>query len=181
MAKYAAFLRGINLGPHRRISSTELRELFEGMGFGQVAPFRSSGNVAFAAGRERPAKLTGRIEASLAERVGLEVAVFLRSAEELIAIAAQQPFDRKTMAATQGRLQVVLLATEPASADRKQVLALATDQDRLAFGARELYWLPRGGTRDSGLDFKSIEGLLGPTTMRTKGTVDALVAKHFGR
>ena len=59
------------------------------------------------------------------------------------------------------------------------MLALATDQDLLAFGKRELFWLPSGGTLDSELDRKAIDRLLGPTTMRTKGTVDLLAAKFF--
>jgi len=59
------------------------------------------------------------------------------------------------------------------------MLSLATDEDRLAFGDRELYWLPSGGIRDSPLNFRSLEKLLGPTTTRTKGTVDQLAAKFF--
>lgn len=49
----------------------------------------------------------------------------------------------------------------------------------LMFGDRELYWLPSGGIRDSALNPKSIESLLGSTTMRTKGTIDELAAKYF--
>ena len=59
------------------------------------------------------------------------------------------------------------------------MLALATDADRLAFGDREVFWLPAGGTQDSALDQKAIGKLLGSTTMRTKGTIDQLVAKYF--
>ena len=62
---------------------------------------------------------------------------------------------------------------------RKEVLALATDEDRLAFGDRELYWLPSGGTRDATLNFRAVEKLVGPTTMRTKGTIDELAEKYF--
>ena len=42
---------------------------------------------------------------------------------------------------------------------------------------RELYWLPSGGISESDLDLKTLEGLLGPWTMRTKGTVDQIAAK----
>ena len=59
------------------------------------------------------------------------------------------------------------------------MLELASDEDRLAFGERELYWLPSGGTQRSALDLKAIGALLGPTTMRTKGTIDQLAAKYF--
>ena len=57
--------------------------------------------------------------------------------------------------------------------------ALATGEDRLAFGDRELYWLPSGGMRDAALDLQAIERLVGPTTMRTKGTMERLAAKLF--
>ena len=33
---------------------------------------------------------------------------------------------------------------------------------------------------ESELDRKALDELLGPTTMRTKGTVEQLVAKYFG-
>ena len=59
------------------------------------------------------------------------------------------------------------------------MLRLATDADALAFGERELYWLPSGGTQESELDLKAIGKELGLTTMRTKGTVDQMAAKFF--
>ena len=71
-----------------------------------------------------------------------------------------------------------LLARKPSATSRQAVLDLATDDDRLAFGARELFWLPSGGTIDSDLDRKAIDAELGVATMRTKGTIDQLVAKH---
>ena len=179
MPRHAAFLRGVNLGPRRRISSADLRSLFEGMGFRDVATFRTSGNVVFGAGRVSPAKLTDRIETGLAESVGFEVTVFLRTTSEMRAIAGHVPFDRRLVETSQGKLQVVLLSGRPASGVRQEVLALATDEDMLRFSDRELYWLPSGGIRDSALSSKSIETLLGPTTMRTKGTVDQLTAKYF--
>lgn len=179
MAKRAAFLRGVNLGPRRRVSGADLRSLFKEMGFQNVATFRTSGNVVFDAGRESEPKLSDRIETGLAESLGFEVTVFLRSAGQIRAIAAHAPFDRQLVADSEGKLQVILLSEKPASATRRQVLGLATDDDLLAFGDRELYWLPSGGTRDSALSSKSIERLLGSTTTRTKRTIDELAAKHL--
>jgi uncharacterized protein (DUF1697 family) len=174
---HAAFLRGVNLGRNRRVSSSELRALFEGLGFEAVATFRTSGNVVFGAGPEPD--LSARIEAALADSLGYEVDVFLRAADELRAIAAHEPFDPELVASSTGKLQVSLLAERPAPAVRNRVLALATDEDRLVFGERELYWLPSGGIRDAGLDMKTIADVLGSTTMRTKGTMEQLAAKFF--
>src|SRR5437764_226343 len=53
MPKYAAFLRAINIGG-RRITNDELRTTFEGLGFNEVAVWRASGNVIFAAGARSP-------------------------------------------------------------------------------------------------------------------------------
>jgi uncharacterized protein (DUF1697 family) len=176
---YAAFLRGINLGAQRRASGAALRAIFDGIGLEEVATFRASGNVVFGAGPDSAAKLAGRIEAALAEGLGFEVVVFLRTAAQIRALAEHQPFERRLVARSKGKLQVALLSRKPATGVRKKTLALATDEDRLAFGDRELYWLPSGGTRDSPLNLRAVEEIVGPWTMRTKGTIDELTAKHF--
>lgn len=180
MDRYVAFLRGMNLG-RRRIKNEELRRHFEEMGFEEVATFRASGNVVFATPkREAEAKLAQRVEEELDERLGYDVPVFLRSIEEVAAIAAQQPFDPKRVEKFQGKLQVSLLAKKPSAAVKKKVLALATDEDLLAIEGRELYWLPSGGLLESDLDLKAIEALIGADTRRTMGTIEQIAAKYRG-
>jgi uncharacterized protein (DUF1697 family) len=179
VARYAAFLRGINLGSRRRIGSADLRSHFEALGFEGVDTFRTSGNVVFETGRGSPAALTERIERHLEKSLGYEVAIFLRTAPEIEALAEGEPFPRPLVEKSKGKLQVLLLGGKPSAARRGDVLALATEEDRLAFGDRELYWLPSGGTRDAALSLKALDRLLGPTTMRTKGTIDQLAAKYF--
>src|SRR5689334_7577600 len=106
MDRYVAFLRGMNLGK-RRIKNEELRRHFEAMGLEKVGTFRASGNVIFSTPkREAEAKLATRVEAELDERLGYDVPVFLRSAAELAAIAAREPFDSRTVAKSKGKLQV---------------------------------------------------------------------------
>ena len=144
-----------------------------------MATFRTSGNVSFAAGREPIDQMARRIEQGLAKSLGYDVAIFLRTAREVQAMAAHEPFERALVDGSKGKLQVILLSEKPATRARDDVQALATDADRLAFGDRELYWLPSGGTLDSALDLKAIEKLLGPTTMRTKGTIEQMAAKYF--
>lgn len=180
MSKHAAFLRGVNLGTKRRVSSEQLRALFEEIGFGEVATFRTSGNVVFdAPGRASRADLAGRIERAFGEALGWESKVFLRTAAELREIAAHEPFDPGVVAASSGKPQVVLLDAKPSARQWSQALALAGDEDQLAAGRRELYWLPSRGVGRSQLDFKGAEAALGPTTVRTKGTIEQLAAKYL--
>jgi uncharacterized protein (DUF1697 family) len=179
VAEHAAFLRGINVGRAHRVGSDDLRACFEKIGLGDVATFRTSGNVVFDAPGEPAKKLAARIEAALEDALGYEVAVFLRTGSEIRAIADHRPFEPAAVEASDGKLQVMLLSAEPAAATGDQVLALATDEDRLAIRERELYWLPSGGISDSALDLAAIARLLGPTTTRTKGTIELLAAKYF--
>jgi uncharacterized protein (DUF1697 family) len=176
---HAAFLRGVNLGRNRKVSSAKLGETFEHAGFTDVAPFRTSGNVAFGAGRESEAKLTKRIESVLTDALGFEVTVFLRTADEVRAIAELEPFPSMVVNATEGRLQVIMLARKPAAAARMKVLETATGSDRLKLERRELYWLPTAGTQTAEWNVKTADELLGTTTMRTMGTLEALAAKFF--
>jgi uncharacterized protein (DUF1697 family) len=179
MARHAAFLRGINLGG-RRVSNAELRAAVEGLGFEGVATFRASGNVVFDAPAGDTADgLVARLEAGLAEALGYEVPVFLRSAAEVRRIAAHAPFEAPALEASEGKLQVSLLLRKPPAAAGRAVLAMSTDADRLAIAGRELYWLPSGRMSDSELDLKAVEAALGPTTMRTMGTIEQIAAKHF--
>jgi uncharacterized protein (DUF1697 family) len=177
MKRYVAFLRGMNLGK-RRIKNDELQAEFETLGFEDVGTFRASGNVIFGAPNQSEGALTKTVEAGLGDALGYEVSVFLRGCAEVAAIAAQEPFAAKLVKASKGKLQVTMLAKKPTAAARKQVLALSTDEDRLAIEARELFWLPSGGTLESELDHKAIAKALGTGTQRTMGTIEQIATKH---
>jgi uncharacterized protein (DUF1697 family) len=178
---YAAFLRGINLGG-RRVTSADLRRHVEALGFTDVATFRASGNVILGApGGEALDALARRLEAGLEAALGYAVPVYARTAAELRAMAAHEPFDPQLVAASKGRLQVALLSAKPSAAARRQALAHATDADRLALRGTELYWLPSGAMLDSALDLKALAAVLGAWTLRTKGTIDQIAARYFPR
>ena len=174
-----AFLRGMNLGG-RRIKNDELRLPFEALGFDGVATFRASGNVVFGVDNGDTDELTTQIETTLAEELGYAVPVFLRSAAELRKVAGRDPFDADRLVASKGKPQIAFLSAAPKQSARKEALALASDDDLLALNGRELYWLPSGGISETDLDLRSLESILGPWTMRTKGTIDQIATKHFG-
>ncbi len=179
MQRYVAFLRGMNLGG-RRITNDELRKRFEELSLSEVSCFRASGNVIFASEERDEESVRERLEAGLAKSLGYEVPVFLRNAAELKAVSAQEPFDPGLVSASKGKLQIAFLSAAPGAKARKRALDLSSDADRLAVKTRELYWLPSGGISESELDLKTLESMLGPWTMRTKGTVDQIAAKCVG-
>ena len=179
MPEYAAFLRGMNIGAHHRITSDDLRSRFAALGFEAVETFRASGNVLFVTGEEPLAAIATRVKEGLEASLGYAVAAFVRTPTQVRAIAASRPFARALVEGSAGKAQVALLSGKPPARVRKEVLSLATDEDRLSFGEGELFWLPGGGISESSLDLKRVEVLLGAFTIRTKGTVEQLASRYF--
>lgn len=178
--QYVAFLGGLNVGGHR-VKMEALRTRFEALGFTTVSTFLASGNVIFAADEDNvdaPAHdIERQIEKDLAAALGYDVPAFVRSADEVRAIAAYAPFAEELLNASAGKLQVALLRETPDATVHEQVLHLATDSDRLAIMQRELLWLPSGRMSDSELDLIAIYTLLGQATMRTMNTITRIAAR----
>jgi uncharacterized protein (DUF1697 family) len=180
MTRYAAFLRAVNLGSARKASAEQLRAAFEAAGMEDVSTFRTSGNVVFTSpGRGTEEALVDAIEGGLRQELGFEVPVFLRTDDRTRKIASKEPFAAAAVAQSKGKLQVALLGEKPSAAAKKRVMSLASERDRLTLDEGELYWLPSGGTQESKLDWRSIDRALGPSTLRTQGTIEALATKFF--
>lgn len=179
MATYVAFLRGMNVGGHR-ITNTELCEVITDLGFTDVTAFLASGNVILKSKtRAAPDSVARKIEKGLKAALSYAVPTFLRTADEVHAIAAQQPFAQpfEALATAWGKPQIAMLQTTPTKQACRTALAEATEDDQLAIVGPELYWLPRGKLTDSALDHKAIESALGPLTVRTRNTIVRLSAK----
>lgn len=177
--RFVAFLGSINVGGHKA-TKEQLREAFAELGHDGVETFIASGNVIFdAAGPGSPGPVAAAAEQALERTLGYAVPVYLRSAAEVRAIAAEGPFDAEALEACGGKPQVLLLRELPSAADRELALALSTPADRLAFGERELHWLPEGRMTDSELALRSLAKLIGPSTTRTLNTIQRITDKFL--
>jgi uncharacterized protein (DUF1697 family) len=176
--RHVAFLRAINVGG-RRAGKSQLTSCLESLGFGSVTTFRASGNLIFDAPRQSEKTLTKRIDDALTESLGYEVRAFLRTAAAVQAIAAHEPFPKKVVEASAGKLQVALLREQPAKAARDEVLSMATEADRLTIHGTELYWLPNGGQMQTELNLRAIDDLVGENTRRTKNMIGEIAEKFL--
>ena len=138
MARYVAFLRGMNLG-RRRIKNPEHCAAFEDIGFKNVAAYLASGNVIFDADDAVTDSVAESIEFGLKESLGYDVPTFLRTADEVRVIATSRPFASVTSERA-GKMQVAMLSDVIGEAARKAVLELSNDGDLLELSGRELYW-----------------------------------------
>lgn len=91
MTKYVAMIRGI--GPENpNMRGEKLRWAFESMGFTNVRPFLTSGNVLFETAKTDAAKLEIMVEKALPKLLGFSRDVFIRSEAELQKLVDTSPF-----------------------------------------------------------------------------------------
>jgi len=177
MTHYTAFLRGMNIGG-RRITNADLCGCFETLGFSGVAAFLASGNVVFES-RANATTVERKVSRGLAEQLGYAVPTFIRSAAEVRAVAARDPFRERPGSTSRGKLQVAFLERPPDPAALAVVAERSDDEDWLEIEGRELYWRPRGGLSESALNVGALERQIGQMTIRTTRTVERLAAKFF--
>lgn len=89
--RFVALLRGVNLGPNRRVAMPALKALGEDLGFTDVSTFLNSGNLLFAADAREPT-VVRNLEAALAKQFGGDIPVAVRSAADLAKAVAASPF-----------------------------------------------------------------------------------------
>lgn len=106
---YVAFLRGINVGGNKIVKMADLKKMLEAMGFTNVKTLLASGNIVFETPQKDVTVLTKVISAQLEKTFGFEIAVMLRSREEIQKLVDSAPF--KNIAVTkETRLYVTFLS-----------------------------------------------------------------------
>jgi len=144
-ARVVALLRGINLGPNRRVPMPALRELLSGEGFKGVRTYVQSGNVVLS-GSGSPEALGRRIEKLIAGDFGFEVPVVVRTRDELADVVARDPL--RDAVDNPKLYQVTFFGSEPRADAMERLEKLAADGERLVASGRELYcWHPAGIAR----------------------------------
>jgi|ERR1700690_674910 len=110
--KYAAFLRGINVGGNVLIKMAELKKVLENAGFENVKTILASGNVVFEAKEKDAKKIARAIEVALHKKWKRDISVNIQSIETLKRFAAAQPF-KSVKVTPQTRLYVTFLPEKP--------------------------------------------------------------------
>ena len=93
MPTHVALLRGINLGPHKRVAMPALRTLVESLGHTDVATYIASGNVVFtASGSADDTALADDLEKAIADELGVTCRVVVLTSAELARTVADNPY-----------------------------------------------------------------------------------------
>jgi uncharacterized protein (DUF1697 family) len=144
MNAYVALLRAVNVGGTGKLPMQELQSMCMQLGFTKVRTFIASGNVVFES-KLSEAKVKSALERSLAAYAGKPVGVLIRTAAEMAAVLAANPFPNAPPNRT-----VAIFLNHPAPAD---ALHYATGQrdEEVQLALREIYVHYGAGMADSRL------------------------------
>ena len=179
MPRYVAFLRAINIGG-RVVKMDRLRKLFEELPLTNVETFIASGNVIFESSAGNSASLEPKIEKQLADALGYEVTAFLRTDDEVAAIARYQPFREENV--KKAGAFVVGFLKGPLNKNAEKVLGKFKNPiDNFHLHDREIYWLCKKRQSESKFSNVAFEKALGlRSTFRGMNTIRNL-AKKLGQ
>ncbi len=140
MTRYIAFLRGINVSGPKLIKMEELRKHFEIPGFKNVVTYIQSGNVLFDAKETDTTKLRAKIEKQLAAKLGYEVAVIVRSIDEIKQAIKRNPYPNADED-TERKLYVTFLSDTPDKALHASLDKYKNENEEFRILEREVYLL----------------------------------------
>jgi len=167
-------LRGINLGPRNRIAMPALREALAEAGFDDVRTYVQSGNVVLSS-RASTKRVAQECERQIASRFGLDIAVVVRTRDQLADVVARDPLG--DVASNPKRYQVSFLDGKLPREVVRKLEEAAAPQERFVVDGREVYaWHPEGVARSKLWTLLAGRGLGVTATARNWTTVTKLLA-----
>src|SRR3954447_26911994 len=112
---WVALLRGINVGGHKRMAMSDLRGLFESLGYRDVRTVLQSGNALFTTSSGRAMALEQQIAVKVETELGLDVSVLVRSETQWRSMIDANPFVAQGV--TTKELHATFLSKTPSAAN----------------------------------------------------------------
>jgi uncharacterized protein (DUF1697 family) len=173
--KYAAFLRGINVGGKNMIKMETLRKTFEGLGYENVKSYVNSGNIVFDTRKTDDGRLAKTIHAAIQQEFGFDISVMVRSMDEIAEIVADNPFDGQFD--DHRYFHIFFLDRELSNDEKGRLLEQASDNEMISVDGRTIYYLLRISILDSALGKGFIDRKLKiPATGRNWRTITTVAA-----
>ena len=145
MTRYAALLRGVNVGGVK-LKMADVAKALSDAGFTDVKTILASGNVILTS-RSGVGAVRKTAETALRETFGYDAWVLAYDLDTVRAISKAFPFEREV----EGHHSYVTFVSDPDVLDELAGLAAgAGDDEKIARGEGVVYWqVPRSGTLDS--------------------------------
>ena len=167
---HIALLRGINVGGHRQVGMTNLRNFLTELGFENVKSLLQSGNLVFSSRSRFGAELERFLEVEAAKRLALEIDFYVRTAEEWKSVVRQNPF-RKEAERDPKHLICLFLKNAPDVKDVALLQSEISGPELVKAKGKQAYIFYPDGMGRSRLTTAMIEKRIGRGTGRNWNTV----------
>ncbi|MCK0119172.1 DUF1697 domain-containing protein [Loktanella sp. F6476L] len=138
MNRYVGLLRAVNVGGTGKLPMADLRAMCADIGFIDVATYIASGNVVFSSALD-VGNAKAKLEQSLAQYAGKAVPVMIRTADEMAAVLAANPY-----ADAAGNKVVTIFCDDLIPTDAA-TRARNIKDEAITLGSRDIYvHYPRG-------------------------------------
>jgi uncharacterized protein (DUF1697 family) len=141
---FVALLRGVNVGRAQRLPMEAFRSHLCSLGYANVKTLLNSGNAVFSAATDDVRAHAAAIARRLAVEGGLLAPVMVKSARELAAIIAENPFANLDL--NPSRILVAFAAEAQGLAALESIAALAQSPDRFHLGTHAAYAYCKAGS-----------------------------------
>ena len=151
--KYAAFLRGINVGGKNKVKMETLREVCAKIGFENVKTYINSGNIIFESAKMDDKIIAGKIEKAIEKEFGLNIKTIVRPIDEIEKLVKNNPFEGRFE--NDKDLHVFFLDEELSEEKCETLLEKNNENEMFAVIGREIFYLSHINFSDSlmGKDF----------------------------
>jgi uncharacterized protein (DUF1697 family) len=147
--RYLALLRGINVGGKRKMSMTELAQVFSANDCTGVQTYIQSGNVLFTSPIADKILLAKMLTAQIEQQFGFAVPVVLRTQSQIEQVLHNNPFLKEDI--PNDRLHVMFLADQPDPIRVELLDPLRSSPDQFACIGSEIFLLLPNGMADTKL------------------------------
>jgi uncharacterized protein (DUF1697 family) len=145
MARQIVLLRGINVGRNKRVQMGALRKLLTDLGYEDVRTHLQSGNVVLTS-RASAKRLESELEKQLADKLGLNIKVLVRTRAQLADVIKRNPLGK--IASDPSRYMVSFLSAKPAAMVVRELTKADVAPEQFVVSGREIYaWYPNGFQR----------------------------------
>jgi uncharacterized protein (DUF1697 family) len=145
MKTLISFLRGINMTGYNSVKMKDLTELYKDLGFDNIETYIQSGNVIFSAPDEMSdEKVSGILKKGILDRFGYNIAVMVRTPEELKRLITSNPF-LSDPAFDETKMAVIFLSERPLTENVNKFAGIDTTPDMFEISGREIFiYCPNG-------------------------------------
>jgi len=161
---YVGLVRGINVGGHKPVAMSDLRDLLTAAGFADGRTLLRSGNLVFRGPARAADAIDRALEREARERLDAQPDFFVRTADEWTELVERNPF-RAEAARDPGRLLALCFKAAPSAAAVKALQAAISGREVVRVVGRHAYIVFPDGIGRSRLTHALIE-----RTLETRGT-----------